>query len=43
MRSNEVSYGVFNALKRLRASMERHLLLRICLIRRILSALSINP
>ena len=43
MRSKDVSYRVFNAFKRLRASMERHLLVRICLIRRILSALAINP
>ncbi|HUJ68663.1 MAG TPA: hypothetical protein VLW86_04025 [Syntrophorhabdales bacterium] len=43
MRSKGASYGAFDAIKRWGASIERHLLLRVCLIRRILSALSINP
>jgi len=43
MRSKGVSYGAFDAIKRWRASIERYLLLKVCLIGRIPGALSINP
>ncbi len=43
MKSKGVSRGAVNAFKSYRTFIERHLLLRLFLIKRVLSALSFNP
>jgi len=43
MKGRGKRYEAVDALKKWKTSIERHLLLRLFLIRRILSALSFNP